>query len=97
MNRLILLAAQLSILSLSVPSEARDLKRDPHVRAQWMLTHPCPSTGKTRGACPGYQADHRIPICFYGPDAPWNLQWLSVKDHLEKTKLDVKVCKWDGK
>ena len=71
--------------------------RDPQVRAAFMLQHPCPSTGKTRGRCDGWQVDHRLPLCFYGVDELWNLQWLTVKEHREKTKLDVKVCKWDGK
>lgn len=85
------------LLAVSGPVEARSV-RDPEVRRVFMKLHPCPSTGKTRGKCPGFQADHRWPICFHnGPDAPWNMQWLSVKDHREKTKLDVKVCKWDGK
>lgn len=98
MPKLILPALQLSILLLYPWGvEAGDLKRDPHVRAQWMLTHPCPSTGKTRGRCDGWQVDHRIPLCFYGEDKPYNLTWKTVQDHREKTKLDVKVCKWDGK
>lgn len=62
-----------------------------------MLTHPCPSTGKTKGRCDGWNVDHRLPLCFYGVDEIWNMQWLSVRDHREKTKLDVKVCRWDAK
>lgn len=27
-------------------------------RAEFRNSHPCPSTGKTRGACPGYVIDH---------------------------------------
>ena len=88
------------IILLTLPSFSAEGKsfRDPKVRAEFMLSHPCPSTGKTRGACPGFQVDHRWPICFHdGPDEPWNLQWLTVTAHRAKTALDVKVCKWDGK
>lgn len=73
--------------------------RDPQVRAEFMKLHPCPATGKTRGKCSGWNVDHRIPICYdkFGLDVVSNMQWLTVEQHREKTKLDVKVCKWDGK
>ena len=38
--------------------------------------YPCPSTGKTRGACPGWNIDHVIPLAVGGCDAVPNLQWL---------------------
>lgn len=84
-------------LACWAPANANSAKRDPAVRREFQRLVPCPSTGKTRGRCDGFQVDHRIPLCFYGVDHPWNMQWLSVRDHREKTKLDVKVCKWDGK
>ena len=55
--------------------------------------NPCPSTGATRGACPGYQADHRIAICAGGADRAGNLQWLTVEQHKLKTKRDVMECR----
>jgi len=97
MTKLKLPALQLSILlSLCMQAEAKSY-RDPEVRRAFMKLHPCPSTGKTKGACPGWQVDHIIPLCFYGVDATWNMGWKTVRDHREKTKLDVKVCTWDGK
>jgi 5-methylcytosine-specific restriction endonuclease McrA len=72
-------------------------KRDPAVRREFQRLNPCPSTGKRSGACPGWQRDHVVPLCFYGADAVWNLQWLTVEEHKKKTKLDIKVCNWDGK
>ena len=32
--------------------------------------HPCPSTGKGSGRCPGYIVDHVKPLCAGGPDRP---------------------------
>lgn len=84
------------LLALSWPANAAQ-KRDPAVRAAFMKTHPCPATGRTKGRCDGWQVDHRLPLCFYGKDAVPNLQWLTIEQHREKTRLDVKVCNWDAK
>lgn len=93
------LRALMFLLATSIASGTGEAKsvRDPEVRRAFMKLHPCPSTGKTKGACPGWQVDHIIPLCFYGVDATWNMGWKTVRDHREKTKLDVKVCTWDGK
>jgi hypothetical protein len=52
--------------------------------------HPCPSTGKISGACPGYQIDHYQALENGGADAPSNMQWLSIRDHQLKTANDNK-------
>jgi hypothetical protein len=36
--------------------------RDAHVPHEFQRTHPCPSTGKTTGAYPGYVRDHVVPL-----------------------------------
>ncbi len=38
--------------------------------------HPCPATGKSTGACPGWQVDHVIPLVCGGCDTLTNMQWL---------------------
>lgn len=38
--------------------------------------YPCPSTDQKRGACPGWNIDHVIPLAVGGCDAVSNLQWL---------------------
>jgi len=38
-------------------------------------SHPCPSTGKKSGACPGYVVDHIKPLKWGGADDPSNMQW----------------------
>ena len=84
------------LMALAWPAEAAQ-KRSHAVAREFQLSNPCPSTGLKKGRCPGYERDHLIPLCFYGVDAVWNLSWKTVREHREKTKLDVKVCKWDGR
>uniref|UniRef100_UPI0032971A82 HNH endonuclease signature motif containing protein n=1 Tax=Salmonella enterica TaxID=28901 RepID=UPI0032971A82 len=55
--------------------------------------NPCPSTGRTRGACAGWEIDHAAPLCAGGVDHPSNLQWLRKEDHRFKTLVDVKECR----
>ncbi len=55
--------------------------------------HPCPATGRARGVCPGYQADHRTALCLGGEDKAANLQWLTVEDHRWKTFVDQRECR----
>lgn len=50
--------------------------RSSAVIAAFKAIHPCPSTGKRTGACPGWTMDHVIPLACGGCDAVWNMQWL---------------------
>jgi hypothetical protein len=58
-----------------------------------MRANPCPSTGATRGPCPGWQVDHWAPLCIGGADATPNLRWLTVEQHKSKTRQDVRLCR----
>ena len=51
------------ILVLGVALSLDTLARDPGQRSAFVKHHPCPSTGKARGACPGYVVDHIKPLC----------------------------------
>jgi hypothetical protein len=51
------------------------IARDPHAKEAFRRTHPCPATGKTYGACPGWVVDHVQALKHGGADAPWNMQW----------------------
>ena len=63
-------------------------KRDPAQRRAFQRTHPCPSTGKTSGACPGYVVDHVTPLKRGGADRPENMQWQTVEDAKAKDKWE---------
>ena len=52
----------------------------------------CPSTGKPKGACPGFIIDHVVPLACGGPDTPANMQWQTVKDAKAKDKLERRDC-----
>lgn len=52
------------------------IKRRADVLAAFKRAHPCPSTGATSGACPGWAMDHVIPLACGGRDEVSNLQWL---------------------
>jgi len=51
------------------------IRRNPEARREFMKQHPCPSTGKTSGRCPGYVVDHVQALKHGGADAPSNMQW----------------------
>ena len=61
-------------------------------RAAFQREHPCPSTGKQRGACPGYIVDHIVPLCAGGPDEPRNMQWQTDDDSQVKDRAERKQC-----
>lgn len=41
----------------------------------------------------GYQVDHIIPLCAGGQDVPDNMQLLTILEHREKTKQDIRRCR----
>lgn len=86
-----LLLALALALACAIPAAAADRSRA--VRAEFQRQQPCPATGAKRGACPGYQADHKTPLCIGGKDEAANLQWLDVDAHKAKTKSDVRLCR----
>ena len=67
--------------------------RDPAQRKAFMQQHPCPSSWKTKGRCPGYVVDHIKPLCAGGPDAPSNMQWQTIQQAKNKDRLELAQCK----
>lgn len=51
------------------------IKRSSSSRSRFVHEHPCPSTGKKSGRCPGYVVDHIRALKKGGADAPRNMQW----------------------
>lgn len=72
---------------------ARALPRSKAARAEFMRAHPCPANGHTCGSCPGWQMDHVQPLKCGIADQQSNMQWLTVADHLAKTKAEAKDCR----
>lgn len=68
-------------------------QRSRALRAEFMRQNPCPATGTTHGPCKGYQVDHREALVCGGKDELSNLQWLSTREHKEKTRVEVKLCR----
>jgi hypothetical protein len=79
------------LLGFAAVAEAKTY-RDPHERAAFMKHHPCPSTGRTSGTCPGYVVDHIKPLCAGGADRPSNMQWQTVAEAKKKDRLERKQC-----
>jgi 5-methylcytosine-specific restriction endonuclease McrA len=67
--------------------------RSASAKAAFKRSQRCPSTGKAQGACPGYVIDHIVPLACGGQDAPFNMQWQTVKQGREKDKWERKGCK----
>jgi rRNA maturation protein Nop10 len=86
----VVVAVVLTVLAIR---SVRAAERSAALRAEFVRLNPCPATGQSRGACPGYQVDHRLALCAGGTDYPSNMQWLSEADHKAKTRADVGVCR----
>ena len=82
------ITAAMILAVVASPLAARE-HRSREVTREFQREHPCPSTGLTAGACPGYWRDHIVPLACGGPDTVSNLQWQTVaaaraKDHWER-------------
>ena len=67
---------------------AGKIKRNPKAMSDFMKSHPCPSTGKTSGACKGYVVDHIVPLKRGGADVPGNMQWQTSAEAKAKDKIE---------
>lgn len=71
------------------------------VRDAFRRQNPCPSTGLTTGACPGWAIDHVRPLDSCGCDSVNNLQYLpvaikSAAGTLPKDRWERRIYKCDG-
>ena len=64
------------------------IKRSPEAKHASQRSHPCQSTGRTSGACPGYVIDHVQPLKRGGADAPGNMQWQTVAAAKAKNRVE---------
>jgi hypothetical protein len=66
----------------------RTAERDVAARRAFQSSHPCPATGRSTGACPGYVVDHVVPLKRGGADKPENMQWQTVARARAKDKVE---------
>jgi hypothetical protein len=85
------LIAAIIVAVASGPLAAKE-HRSREVTREFQREHPCPSTGKTSGACPGFRKDHVVPLACGGPDAVSNLQWQTAADARAKDHWERKAC-----
>jgi hypothetical protein len=78
--------------SKAVPGIHRDshgrIARGAKAKDEFKKSHPCPSTGRSSGACPGYVIDHVKPLKRGGADAPSNMQWQTKEAAKQKDRTE---------
>jgi hypothetical protein len=63
------------------------------VKHEFQRQHPCPSTGRPTGACPGYVKHHVLPLGCGGPDTVTNMQWQTTAAARAKDRWETKGCR----
>src|SRR5205809_724036 len=75
--------------AVGVPRDAHGhIKRSEEAKDHFKKSHPCPSTGRSSGSCPGYVIDHVTPLKRGGADDPSNMQWQTTADAKAKDKVE---------
>ncbi len=70
-------------------------ERSSAVTREFQKLHPCPSTGRRSGPCPGMIKDHRVPICLGQEfDRVDNLTWQTYEDSLRKDRIEREICRF---
>lgn len=69
-------------------SRSGRIARSTKVKDEFKHSHPCPSTGRSTGACPGYVIDHVVPLKRGGADSVENMQWQTKEEARAKDKWE---------
>jgi hypothetical protein len=83
---MVLLTAAAAFPVLAAPRSAA-------ARLEFKRHSPCPSTGRSAGACPDFVIDHVQPLCAGGADAPINMQWQTVQQAKVKDRDERALCR----
>lgn len=94
MNYFTIAAFLALLIALGIADLQAAVTRDPAVVREFKRQHPCPATGKSTGPCPGWVADHALPLCLNGADDPSNMWWQPKAEALEKDKHEWALCRW---
>ena len=84
--------AILVILFLLPSVSNAEYHRSQKAKAIFKYSHPCPSTGRNKGSCPGYIIDHIKALACGGADTPENMQWQTKSVAKAKDKWERKGC-----
>src|ERR1019366_4530661 len=87
MNRILVIIVLLAVAAFP-STHRRSYPRSRKVTSAFQRAHPCPSTGKKYGACPGYVKNHRTPLCAGGSDTPSNLEWQTTAEGKATDKVE---------
>jgi hypothetical protein len=79
--------------AFSLSAHAAERQRPTHAEIHFRLANPCPVTGETGGACPGYVIDRVIPIACGGAEDPENMQWQTLAEAREKDRWERIGCR----
>lgn len=71
------------------------IKRSSAVINAYRRIHPCPVTGLTTGACPGWQINHVIPLASGGCDSVSNMVWMP--NQIKTCTADWCIDRWERK
>ena len=64
------------------------IARSAKAKDSFRKSRPCPATGKTHGACPGYVIDHVQSLKHGGPDSANNMQWQTTQAAKQKDRAE---------
>ena len=64
------------------------IKRSAAARDEFKHSNPCPATGRSFGACPGYVIDHVQALKHGGSDTPSNMQWQTKEAAKAKDRVE---------
>jgi hypothetical protein len=79
------------IILFSFPVGAEQ-HRSQKAKVIFKYSHPCPSTGHNKGACPDSVIDHIKPLACGGLDDASNMQWQAKAEARFKDKWERKGC-----